>query len=109
MILKNVYALSSLEGLHNIDYQTLKEVRIESVEDLSFCNVKSICDYLQTGKDATISLNKIGCNSTDEVLASCTTTSNKEELIIDLRLYPNPVSNILHIKPPISLAISIFF
>lgn len=104
--LRDIGKLESLEGLENIDYKTIEDLQIRS-GNLTFCGVKSICDYLQTGGMAEIfdnSNNKTGCKSIEEVLASCTTTSNKESLLRQsIRIYPNPVQQKLNIDFPVSL------
>lgn len=64
-------ALTSLTGLDNIDPTTISNLTITSSQQLSTCNVSSICDYLSAGGTATISGNSVGCSSVAEVQTFC--------------------------------------
>lgn len=72
-------SLVSLFGIHNIDPNTI-ESKYESREDLeihnnpllSSCHIHSICDFLNLqNKTKNINNNKGGCNTIDEIIASC--------------------------------------
>ena len=93
--------ITSLKGLENIDAETLNGITIQGMHNLSSCGIKSICNFLKDNGSADIASNKTGCNSIEEVLASCTTTSYEEEIISQsIQLFPNPVKHILIIKIP---------
>lgn len=67
--------LTSLYGLDNIYSYSIEDVHIQNNDSLSFCAVKSICDYLASSTiyGAYISNNECGCNSRAEVEAACAT------------------------------------
>ncbi|HMG16331.1 MAG TPA: T9SS type A sorting domain-containing protein [Saprospiraceae bacterium] len=66
--------LTSLDGIGNIDYSSISSLFIEACEKLNFCSVPSICNFLNnTNKPNTFNINATGCNSKEEVLASCCT------------------------------------
>lgn len=60
--------ISGLEIVNNNEYSSL---RIINNSNLSVCYVQSICNYIAEGADARIFDNLPGCNSTQEVQASC--------------------------------------
>ena len=65
-------ALTSLTGLDNIDPTTITDLTIQSSNQLSLCDVQSICDYLSNpANPATISANATGCATRTEVEAAC--------------------------------------
>jgi len=65
---------------------------------LSLCNVKSICDYLQTGNPVNLFNNAIGCEDVQEVIQACQTStedlSDKKERV---HVFPNPTDGNLNI------------
>jgi len=65
-------SLISSTALGNIDYSTITNLILQNSANLSICDAKSICDYLDNGGSATISGNAKGCNSVPEVQAACT-------------------------------------
>jgi hypothetical protein len=66
--------LTSLEGIGNIDYNTISSLFIEGCEKLSNCSVPSICNFLNnTNYPNTFNINATGCNSKEEVVSSCCT------------------------------------
>ena len=65
-------ALTSLSGIENIDHTTIIDLTLQSSPGLSFCEVQSICDYLDIPSNpATISGNATGCNTRTEIEAIC--------------------------------------
>ena len=64
-------SLSSLSGIGNIDSETINGLWLLSSQQLSLCNVPSICAYLSNGGSAEISENAVGCNSVTEVQMFC--------------------------------------
>jgi len=71
--------LISLSGIQNIDPDSFssksihyKDVEIKDNPNLSECEVKSICDFLDlSGKTKFINNNKIGCNNETEIENKC--------------------------------------
>ncbi|MDB4303258.1 alpha/beta hydrolase-fold protein [Desulfosarcina sp.] len=92
----NNLALTSLEGLENIDANSLETIFIYNNWNLFECEVQSICDYLVlTGGYVNISQNATGCNSPEEVEEACLYNSYEEIPInIDITISPNPVNNL---------------
>ncbi|SMC42204.1 T9SS type A sorting domain-containing protein [Moheibacter sediminis] len=68
--------LTSLSGLDNIDPSSITHLYLTSSQQLSTCNVQSICDYLSGNGQATISGNSVGCNSIDEIEYFCEEATN---------------------------------
>lgn len=96
---KNNASLTSLYGLDNIDAASISNLYIQSSQQLSTCNVPSICDYLSGGGTATISGNSVGCTSVQQVLEFCEgfencptgdlTLSTQAEVDLFLLQYPD--------------------
>lgn len=64
--------LTSLAGLDNIDPNSINNVVLESSQNLSTCNILSICTYLSFfGSNYSISGNATGCNSQEEIIEAC--------------------------------------
>ena len=65
-------SLTSLSGLENIEAATITDLSIFLNSNLSYCNVWSICQYLNT-PNGTIEIhdNDPGCNNFDEVWDAC--------------------------------------
>ncbi len=64
--------LSNLNGLGNINHNLIQFISIENNPNLSVCYVESVCGYLQNDGGNSIENNTSGCNSEEEVEASCT-------------------------------------
>lgn len=93
------YNITSLEGIENINHETISDLYIFDNYSLSYCEVKSVCDYIATPNGwLSIHNNASGCNSENEVENACTVmtsiTKNEPELII----YPNPAKKNLYIS-----------
>jgi hypothetical protein len=92
-------AVTSLNGLENIDAGSIGYLYLESNSLLSTCEVNSICDYLaMPDADVWISGNAHGCDSQEEVEAACVV--GVEEPAVGgqrsaVSSYPNPTSGIV--------------
>jgi Secretion system C-terminal sorting domain/Receptor L domain len=88
--------LASLQGIQNIDANSIAEVDITNNPLLSYCAVKSICDFLPTAwlPNANFRNNATGCNSKTEVEAACSTVGLNDVPINqrDISIYPNPTT-----------------
>jgi hypothetical protein len=96
--------LPDLYGLHNISADTITKIEIQNNQNLSTCNYTNICAYLETGKPATINNNAPGCNSNEDILSLCVTSSG-EVFSMDgerpeILVFPNPASAYLNIYSP---------
>jgi hypothetical protein len=93
----NNLALTSLEGLENIDANSLETIFIYNNWNLSECDVQSICDYLASpGGFVNISQNAPGCNSIQEVDSLCNPVIPGVNDCIYRNLFtisPNPVND----------------
>lgn len=91
--------LVSIEGIANIEPQSIGSLEIRYNPSLSACDVSSICDYLQIpGGNVTIDNNATGCSSESEVNAACGTglfDQNNQPLF---SLCPNPASKKVSIQ-----------
>ncbi|PHN02894.1 3-coathanger stack domain-containing protein [Flavilitoribacter nigricans] len=66
--------LSSLDGLDNIIFQNISpliEFVIIDCPKLSFCGVQSVCTFLASGGEFIIENNANGCNTIQQISASC--------------------------------------
>jgi len=86
-------ALTSLEGLDNIDAASIEGLYIYDNVLLSTCEVQSVCNYLvDPNGEIEIHDNATGCNSQEEVEEACG-VSVPETMICDgMMVYPNPVT-----------------
>lgn len=93
--IENNKSLLSLNGLDNIDHKTITDLYVLNNASLSFCAVKSVCDYLisPNGVDS-IYNNAGGCNSCTEVINMCSSIfSVSGKVTYDDTLTPNQVIN----------------
>lgn len=68
--------LSSLVGLDNIDPSGIKKLNLNGSDNLSFCAVRSICNYLELDNaNYFISGNTSHCSSVEAVRADCNDNS----------------------------------
>ena len=63
--------LEDITSLSNLDHEDLSEITIRSNSTLDACSVSSICEFLSSGKPATIFNNGAGCNSFEEIVDKC--------------------------------------
>ncbi len=91
--------LNSLEGLDNIDSQTIENLIIVDNNHLESCEVKSVCDYLANPVgNIVIHDNKFGCDDEQEVQAWCNyVTIPEQSNELNFSIYPNPATNELNI------------
>jgi hypothetical protein len=90
--------LQSLYGLDHLCISPIEEVTIEDNPNLSVCNNECLCAHLIQGGISTISGNSPGCNTSDEIIASCLVRSNETESTSTIQVYPNPTSQWLEIN-----------
>ena len=93
-------ALESLSGLNNINSNSIAKLTIEYNSTLSYCHVKSVCDYLASPLGSvTIASNAMGCNNQTEVEDSRNTIGVSEIYSHNnFSIYPNPSEGKLRIK-----------
>jgi len=93
-------ALTSLEGLDNIDEASITELYLLGNMSLSTCEVQSVCDYLVSpGGTIEIYDNATGCNSPEEVQEACDAVSINELPSTDrFTISPNPIESTTIIK-----------
>jgi hypothetical protein len=68
---RNNDALTTLNGIGNMDFSMLKNIELTESAALAGCAQPNICAYLEGGGASQISGNEVGCNSAAEVLAAC--------------------------------------
>jgi hypothetical protein len=87
-------ALTSLTGLDNIDAATITDLTICNNNNLSTCEIHSICDYLVNPHGIIYIVgNADGCSSQQEVEAACGVGIEDNNLSeTHLNIYPNPIS-----------------
>ncbi len=103
--------MTNLTGLDNIESGSISNLTIYYNDSLTFCAIKSVCDYLAS-PNGTIYLynNAAGCNSQEEVETACGMYVNEISNENTISLYPNPVLDKItletsHIKTPSQLSI----
>ncbi len=100
LIIRELDSLTSLVGLDSISAQSVSNLILDLSTDLSFCSVKSICDYLIMDLGpSTIGLNSTGCNTETEITNLCLGTTsieiNEKDPIV---IFPNPTRDLIQIK-----------
>jgi len=94
--------LTDISGLDNIEENSISKIVISGNMTLSDCAVWSVCKYLiNTSGEVNIFNNAPGCNSPEEVIEACDEVSiNKMPFIQELKIYPNPASDMVFIELP---------
>jgi hypothetical protein len=95
----NLYTLS---GLDNINANSIYDLYIMFNQNLTKCDIKSVCDYLASPNgDVIVVANAPGCYSEDEVLAECTVELDETDIqTSQYTIYPNPFSERITIEIP---------
>jgi hypothetical protein len=97
--IQNNPQLTSLSGLQNIETESVSELWITNNPQLSYCAVKSICDYLVSPSGSYIIFNNsAGCNNALEIMEDCFTSTNEKYVIKTISIYPNPVQTELFLS-----------
>lgn len=100
LFINNNPQLIAIQPLRNVDPTKIKEVVILNNINLSICRNDLICAIIEDDSvEKTIVLNAPGCNSVEEVLNMCLISPIDIILNNQLRVYPNPVVEILTILP----------
>jgi hypothetical protein len=89
----------TLEGLNNIQPESIELLKICNNSSLSSCAVQSICQYLAAPNgEIIIEYNAPGCNSPEEVDSACVYVSVEQSSVVSrqssVRVYPNPTTGI---------------
>jgi hypothetical protein len=85
--------LTSLSGIDNINPDSIEFLTITNNKSLSFCAVKSICDYFASNKSGNVYANYTGCNSQAEIDTACKRLSVQNlNPTTCYSLYPNPTT-----------------
>lgn len=83
--------MKSLHGLDSVKAASIGYLNIYSNASLSSCDAESICDFLSSPlASADISNNAGGCNSREEVLATCANSIHDESHVAEIQISPNP-------------------
>ena len=99
--LENNALLTSLNGLDNIDPTSINALYLQNSDLLAGCAVPSICGFLEINNGpAVISGNASGCNSRSEVESDCTFLTVDDIVKENIKLYPNPTTDIFTISDP---------
>lgn len=108
MIYQNTL-LTSLDGIENIEADSITNLYLAECASLSICSQPNICQYLINSLGpSTINLNNSGCNSVPEITAACSS------IVIDeltpgeqFLVFPNPSEGIINIQTDNSIGTSI--
>ena len=91
LVIRDNSSLNSLTGIDNIESESITELTIASNNQLSFCEVNSVCDYLASPNGSVeIHNNYLGCNSQAEVEEACTVGIPEQRSTAQLTTHPNP-------------------
>ena len=92
--------LENLNGINNIQSASITNLNISENDNLSTCEVQSICDYLVNPSGTIIiSNNNTGCNTQAEVETACENASIEELISNEMfEIFPNPANNRLTIN-----------
>ncbi len=89
--------LSSIESIENANISN--SVSILNNPNLEVCNIKSICEFLETDpENIIIQNNALDCNSIDEVKELCFVNIPNENSGLSLQYYPNPTNKEINIS-----------
>lgn len=87
-------SLENLSGIDSINAETISDLVINFNPLLSYCHVKSICDYIfSPNGDLSIHSNSPGCNNYVEVEDACTVSTNEVYGENAFLIYPNPTNS----------------
>ncbi|GAA0871057.1 hypothetical protein GCM10009117_02020 [Gangjinia marincola] len=64
-------ALTSLDGLQNIDPDSIEFLILVDNPSLSFCSLSNLCAHIDSGGNTNISGNLPGCNTPDDITTGC--------------------------------------
>jgi len=106
-------SLKSLNGIENIDPESISDLFIIDNDSLSQCEVESICSYIENPNGITnIQRNSTGCKNAEEVEEACTVSVPVIEIGGNIKVYPNPftTSTIIEyeLNQPSEVTISIY-
>ena len=87
-------SLENLSGIDSINAETISDLVITFNPLLSYCHVKSICDYIfSPNGDLSIHSNSPGCNNYVEVEDACTVAVDELSSMNTFLIYPNPTND----------------
>ncbi len=96
VIVKYNFELQSLSGLDSI--RDFSSIEIGENEMLTYCHVKSVCDFLAGSSSAEIYANDEGCNSEEEVEYLCLVGIEDKVIEPQFSIFPNPAQNKISIS-----------
>lgn len=92
-------SLTDLTALYNIAPGTMENLTISYNSTLANCDAQSICEFLTSNTGvAEIHHNDMGCNSIEEVMAICLTSTDKPYSVESYIISPNPMESSAMIK-----------
>ncbi len=92
--------LSSLSGLDNIDPESLDTISIFNNDSLSYCQSKTICEYLALDKPHYLSNNAPSCSDPDTILSLCVSPTYDVLSDYQVKVFPNPADDYLMVQVP---------
>ncbi len=104
--------LISLEGVENIDPESVYSISMQENPNLEICNNEFVCAFLENNQNYTfhhINDNAPGCNHATTVAENCGFVLGLEDIIVaQLEIYPNPTKASLNLNKTISGTITIY-
>ena len=94
LVISNNNALSTLDGINNLNPLTIFNLFITDNPLLSTCGVRPVCDYLSNQNGSVvIQNNSPGCDSENEVNYACLVHLSEPISTSSITVYPNPATN----------------
>ncbi len=92
ILLNRNQELDNIVGFDNVDTSYIKFIKFANNEKLTLCKSDFLCSYLENpNHEANLSGNAPGCNTREEILASCTSGTQQWHATITANgVYPNP-------------------
>ncbi len=92
ILLNRNQELDNIVGFDNVDTSYIKFIKFANNEKLTLCKSDFLCSYLENpNHEANLSGNAPGCNTREEILASCTSGTQEWHATITANgVYPNP-------------------
>jgi hypothetical protein len=91
--------INDINALATVDTVLLEKLTIKNNTSLMECDIESICNYLMLpSSDVEINNNATGCNSEEEVIATCTEGVSETKPKPVFTIHPNPATKNLFIS-----------
>ena len=98
-LITNNPQLTDISSISNIEINSLSFILLENNPLLATCSNTLICNAIDLGNIG-LNSNASGCNTIPEVEKECVLNSSQNNLLEEVVIYPNPVTNTLILNYP---------